>query len=297
MPYNKFMSSDLTAYNLRLSNTIFRDIIRILSYHISTATLGKMTCQSTIIPARWRAQMSSYTLTPSSHHKSDQKHGMCRLFKDLGLAQPVRRQRVEIVIGVVEGSDIRVTDVRYSGNALIIPPPELIPRPTRISDAETLRQAITFPLSVKIFDDVQDELSIQCNWRSLNEGVGLWLRWEGHTLPSRRKWEYESVVQAWSKPTTLPRLDDLLSIARDCWQPPPLLEMEALNSGRPIPRSELAATLVEYLVATYGRQIIPILLRDLNQDSSWNALAQNVVNLSAEELEADWQASLLARTR
>jgi hypothetical protein len=64
-----------------------------------------------------------------------------------------------------------------------------------------------------------------------------------------------------------------------------------------MPRNELAATLIEYMVATHGRQFIPILLRDLDQYSDWNSLAQNSVNLSADELEASWQAYLATRRR
>jgi hypothetical protein len=218
-----------------------------------------------------------------------------RLHNDLGLPRPSPAALMEIQIAVVEGSDVRVTDLRYSGRTLIVPPPELIPRPSALSNAETLRQSIAFPLSVKIFDASQTQFPIPCNWRALGEGIGLWLRWEGHTLPSRRRWEYERVINEWSKPAALPRLEELLSVPRDCWQPPPYLEMSALNSERPMPRNELSATLIEYMVATYSRQFIPILLRDLNQFSDWNSLAQNTVNVSADELEAGWQAYLKAR--
>lgn len=216
-----------------------------------------------------------------------------RLHTDLGIPPPRRNARMDILIAVVEGSDVRVADLRYSGNTLIVPPPDLLPRPLNLSNAETLRQAITFPLAVKVFDAAQSQLSDACNWRAVREGIGLWLRWEGHTLPSRRHWEYESVIKQWSETTAIPSLDDLLSIPRDYWQPSPLV----LNAGAPMPRSELAATLIEYMVATHGRQFVPLLLHEISQYSDWNDLAQSTVQITADELEAGWQAHLRSRAR
>jgi hypothetical protein len=219
-----------------------------------------------------------------------------RLHSDLGLPAPVRSQRTTLLIAVVEGSEVRVTSLRYSGNTLIIAPPDLILRPAQMSKVEALHQAIAFSLAVRTFDNAHDKLPVSCQWGALREGIGLWLRWEGHTLPSRRLWEYQSAIKQWSSPSSLPRLDDLLSVPVDCTKPAELLEVEVLNSGRPMPRNELAATLVGYLVSEYERQIIPALLRHMDESSSWNSLAEATVSLSAKELESDCQAYLVNRS-
>jgi hypothetical protein len=219
-----------------------------------------------------------------------------RLRKDLALPAPAPRERVEIDIALVEGSAIRVTDLSYRGNTLIIPPPDLVPRPLDISNTETLRQAITYSLAVKLFSEAQELSPVPCAWNAVAEGVALWLRWEGHTLPSRRRWLYESMVNEWSNPSSLPRLDDLLSFPLSCSPPPSVLEAEILNSGRAMPRQELASTLIEYLVANYGRQVAPNLLRDLGQFSDWDDFAEQTVGLSAEELQTGWQEYLVQRS-
>lgn len=216
-----------------------------------------------------------------------------QLHHDLGL--PVGRERINIRIAAIEGSNVRVTDLRYSGSTLIVPPPDLIARPLQISDGETLRQALMYPLSMKVFDQIYDEYPVACDWREVREGIGLWLRWQGHTLPSRRHWEYESLINAWSKPTTLPRLNDLIATPRECWPQPTSFEIEVVNGGGHVPRAELASTLIEYIVATYGREMLPALLHAIGEHSDWESVAQSLVNLSAEELEAGWQDYLLAR--
>jgi hypothetical protein len=220
---------------------------------------------------------------------------LLRLHNDLGLPPPSSERRIEIAIAIVEGSDVRVTDLRYSGNTLIISPPEMIPRPLGISNGETLRQMIAYALAAKTFSTARSAYPVPCHWRTVGEGISLWLRWEDHTLPSRRHWEYQSVRRVWSRSNNLPALDNLLTPSLNCAAPPPIFEVEILNSGGPLPRNELAATLIEYMVATYGRDFLPTLLRDLKTYTSWNDLAQKTVNLSADELEAGWHAYLTAQ--
>jgi hypothetical protein len=215
-----------------------------------------------------------------------------QMHTDLALPQPARGELVPIRIALVEGSSIRVTDLSYSGDTLIIPPSDLIPRPLAMSNAEALRQAITYSLAVKLFVEAQEQYATPCLWNAVADGVGLWLRWEGHTLPSRRRWLYENMLSEWKKPSSVPRLDDLLSFPLSCSRPPTILEAEIRNSGRPIPRQELASTLIEYMVATHGRQFVPQMLRDLDEFTDWDDFAQRSIGTSAQELEAGWQAYL-----
>ena len=52
------------------------------------------------------------------------------------------------------------------------------------------------------------------------------------------------------------------------------------------------ATLIDYAVATYGRERLPVLVTGLGQSESWETLLPAVYGISAIEFEAGWQAYL-----
>jgi hypothetical protein len=52
------------------------------------------------------------------------------------------------------------------------------------------------------------------------------------------------------------------------------------------------ATLIEYAVATYGRDRLPVLMAGLGQSESWDTLLPAVYGVSSAEFEAGWQAYL-----
>lgn len=54
------------------------------------------------------------------------------------------------------------------------------------------------------------------------------------------------------------------------------------------------ATLIEYAVAAYGRERLPVLLVGLGQYASWEALLPAVYGISSAQFEAGWQAYLAA---
>ncbi|HMN27478.1 MAG TPA: hypothetical protein PKE45_04915, partial [Caldilineaceae bacterium] len=54
------------------------------------------------------------------------------------------------------------------------------------------------------------------------------------------------------------------------------------------------ATLIDYAVATYGRERLPVLVPGLGQYDSWETLILVVYGVSAAEFEAGWQAYLSA---
>jgi hypothetical protein len=54
------------------------------------------------------------------------------------------------------------------------------------------------------------------------------------------------------------------------------------------------ATLVEYAVATYGREHLPALVAGLGHYESWDMLLPAVFGVSAAAFEAGWQAYLAA---
>jgi hypothetical protein len=58
------------------------------------------------------------------------------------------------------------------------------------------------------------------------------------------------------------------------------------------PRVVAVETLIEYVVATYGRDRLPHLLSALGEHASWQGLIPAVFGVSAAEFEAGWQAYL-----
>jgi hypothetical protein len=57
-------------------------------------------------------------------------------------------------------------------------------------------------------------------------------------------------------------------------------------------RTVALATLIEYAVATYGRERLPALVAGLGQYDRWDTLLPAVFGVSAAEFEAGWQAYL-----
>lgn len=55
------------------------------------------------------------------------------------------------------------------------------------------------------------------------------------------------------------------------------------------------ATVIEYAVAAYGREHLPLLVVRLGQHKSWETLLPSVFGVSAAEFEAGWQAYLATR--
>jgi hypothetical protein len=55
------------------------------------------------------------------------------------------------------------------------------------------------------------------------------------------------------------------------------------------------ATLIEYAVATYGRERLPVLVASLGQYERWDTLLPAVYGVSPAEFEAGWQAYLAAQ--
>jgi hypothetical protein len=76
----------------------------------------------------------------------------------------------------------------------------------------------------------------------------------------------------------------------------PLDLVTALSGDIPSPglpdQAVVLATLIEYAIATYGREHLPVLVASLDQYDSWATLLPAVFGVSAAEFEAGWQEYL-----
>lgn len=217
-----------------------------------------------------------------------------RLYRDLGLVPP-RQTRMRIRVDVVGGLNFDVTDLRSSGATIIVPPPELLDRPADVSQIAALHDAISFALAVKIFDQAIEQYVVPCHWYSLSQGVGLWQRWDGQRLPSRRYWNAQQDLNAWLEKNPAPTLTDLVSMPQDCWHRPPFFGRDLLIDGEYLPRAELASLFLNFAVKQHSRRVVPELLRALVRHKDWTTLAPDVFDMEAADLEAAWQAYLAAQ--
>ena len=94
---------------------------------------------------------------------------------------------------------------------------------------------------------------------------------------------------AWSPRGPLTRLDQLIASAL------PDVDGVRFEGASAWGQTVLLATLVDYVVATYGREQLPALVAGLGQFSSWETLLASVYGVSVAEFEAGWQAYLAAR--
>lgn len=57
-----------------------------------------------------------------------------------------------------------------------------------------------------------------------------------------------------------------------------------------------SVALIDYVVAGYGRERLPIFLAALEEQTTWNTLIQAVFQVTAPEFEREWQVYLHEKT-
>jgi hypothetical protein len=104
-----------------------------------------------------------------------------------------------------------------------------------------------------------------------------------------REWE-DWYLAPWGSHDPLTRLDQLAVPGR----PGSYMGSSDSNQVHHPGQTVALATLIEYAVATYGRERLPMLMAGLGQYESWETLLPAVFGVSAAEFEAGWQMYLTA---
>ncbi|MCL4860485.1 MAG: hypothetical protein KJZ93_13805 [Caldilineaceae bacterium] len=100
-------------------------------------------------------------------------------------------------------------------------------------------------------------------------------------------WEWERLFFAfWSLRDPFTRLDQLAA---------PVHDFDSPETKHHRGRSVALATLIEYAVAAYGRERLPVLVAGLEEHENWETLLPAVFGVSASEFEAGWQNYLASR--
>jgi hypothetical protein len=76
--------------------------------------------------------------------------------------------------------------------------------------------------------------------------------------------------------------------------PPPLHDAEETPATR-WQQSVVPKTVIDYMIATYGRHSLARLLDGMHHHDSWQSLIPSVFSVSTEEFESGWQAYLAAQ--
>jgi hypothetical protein len=104
-----------------------------------------------------------------------------------------------------------------------------------------------------------------------------------------RDWEHW-LFSSWGPRDPLTRLDQLAVPVRPGKDGASSRSNQVHHPGQTV----ALATLIEYVVATYGRKRLPALVAGLGQYDSWDTLIPAVYGVSPAEFEAGWQAYLKA---
>jgi hypothetical protein len=156
-----------------------------------------------------------------------------------------------------------------------------------------LRASILEPLAVMVLDKRIAEYTNCQPWRSLQDGLRLWIGQEHGLLPSASRYQLHTRLHGWQNMDSL-RLsfltayDTAYDTSGCCgwpndWQ---------YHHGASTLRTEAAWTLVSYAMDSYGFSALPSLIEAMGEHNTWEGLIPAVFGVSAEEFEQGWQAYL-----
>lgn len=123
--------------------------------------------------------------------------------------------------------------------------------------------------------------NIQPQWRSLTSALQTYLQRE-RTLDAN--WQYEQAFLA-RRHSAQRRTIQMAVRARDTTH---ALEM----SQHYLTADEVADPLIEYILETYGYLRLPALLDGFEEHATWEELAPDVFDVSAEQFEESWHGYL-----
>lgn len=198
-----------------------------------------------------------------------------RLRADAGLEPDpaTRRMTIEVL------PRMDVMSWRFAGDVLTIPSPALLPVPVDHPDTDRLARSLARPLSARVLQEALAEAPVQSGWRPLVDGMARWAGWQAGPLPS--PWEMH--------------LGDHLREFLASGQPPSLgiFTVPWPYSLDRWTRAKAAETVIDFVVATYGREKLPALLRAFSVHTSWDTLIPDVFGVPRSVFEERWQRFIM----
>lgn len=203
------------------------------------------------------------------------------LHAELGLPPATAPLTIKVV-AELPATDPTVLSQLVEGAVLAVPSPALLPLPADISAGDALQQLLAGVLAQHTLDEALVDSPRACQWRSLATGVQRWLLWQHSDLPSQ-----DGVNGARFLRDRLAR-EIRLGPNRDACRSDPYAR--ELRTNYLV--DSMATAFVEYSVAAYGRERLPVLLAGLRRYDTWEALIQGVYGVSPAEFAAGWQAHM-----
>lgn len=165
----------------------------------------------------------------------------------------------------------------YNRNQVLITSPVVSKVPVGLSEADYLAQTLADLLTYRAIENASvNNQSNFYRWGMMIWGLSGWLRSE--LVGEKSPWDRQA-NRHFHQLVTLP----LQLEAVTDWQgdEPPTRE-------RLMAQYMAAESIVDYIVATYGRKQLPILLNALSEYLQWDSLIQEVFDTSRAEFENGW---------
>jgi hypothetical protein len=218
------------------------------------------------------------------------------LYRDIGLHLPPAHDKVTVRIAIVAATQPvapfkLVGYVTWESNGIVVLSPRLSRVSTILASTDVLEQAVRANIAHQIVLLAVEEYQPQAVWRPLVDGLQLWAN------AAYREFDFnlanspatmDNLLHGWltnKAPLQLPVLSEA----------PSLLSSLEETPGTDWQQLVLSKTVIDYVIATYGRHSLARLLAGMHQYDSWQSLVPAVFHISMEEFERNWHAYLAAR--
>jgi hypothetical protein len=219
-----------------------------------------------------------------------------QLHSDFGLAPPSPKDKVWVFVPdalahhyaplLLENNVSNTVEmsrhVETAHDPVLVPVTALSPT-TTASPSSVLTRHLANALALRTLAEAQRQRTIRPGWQTMSDGLHYYF---------------------WANQLGEQVLPEVVALALH-WRPrPPLPAYRITGAAPPHALSAndwleiiLAAGLVDYLVQTYGRERLDVLLDGFSRYYSWVLLSRTVFGVEASELEAGWRAWLDAQNQ
>jgi hypothetical protein len=213
--------------------------------------------------------------TPAVEQAAHELNAMySALRRDVGLAPPAGPLTIRVIPHLIAAG------WRIEGQRLLVSSPLLVRLPNALSSAEALVQLLIDPFVTLAINEMVQQHTIQLQWQEVVSGAQSWLR---TTYCAARRVERRICYQAVSQQPA----HAALSLAG--------LTLAESDSFAWLGYREYgfdSVALIDYIVAGYGREQLPIFLAAFEEHATWNTLIPALFAVSAPEFEREWQVYL-----
>jgi hypothetical protein len=202
---------------------------------------------------------------------------------ELGLPTTDETLTVRVAADLMLELDPVDMSVTHLGGTLYVPSPALLALPAHISEGDALLQLVEGLLTARALREALHDPTQFCSWQPLANGLFPSLLWARSSLPSMRRYHTERFLRNLTH-GDLPGLARLGPDRTACTR-----SSNSMSQDFGLPTDDIATSLVDYALSTYGRDRLSALIDGMRRYDAWDALIPAVFGVSATEFEAGWQ--------